>query len=127
VLFLLQKSIWQIKGGRQALFVGFFGPIGVSAIFYQHIALEFLREEILGPNDDMRGDVRALSEALTTVVWFMVLCSIVSTPSFLRAFLATAEYIKYSASRVDPIAGRSRSNNPALSAWTVPCQARKEV
>lgn len=79
VLLLLQKLLWQVNGAPQSLFVGFFGPIGVSAIFYQHVALEFLRTEVES-GEGMRGDVEVLSEVVRVVVWFVVLCSIVSLP-----------------------------------------------
>ena len=51
--------------------VGFFGPIGVSAIFYLYISREFLKE-VSG-----RQDVEKVSEAIDIVVWFLVICSIV--------------------------------------------------
>lgn len=62
---------------RQALFVGFFGPVGVSAIFYLQVALEFvaaLGEMGLGDHDSIKG----LTEMLRVVVWFIAVCSIVS-------------------------------------------------
>lgn len=64
-------SIHQIKDMRHAFFTGFFGPIGVSAIFYLYISREFLR--------DMGGrpDAQVVSEAIEIVVWFLVICSIV--------------------------------------------------
>ncbi|KAL5876718.1 hypothetical protein ACKVWC_005884 [Pyricularia oryzae] len=61
---------------RQALFVGFFGPVGVSAIFYLQVALEFvaaLGEMGLGDHDSIKG----LTEMLRVVVWFIAVCSIV--------------------------------------------------
>lgn len=77
VLLLLQRFLRQIHGLKDAAFVGFFGPIGVSALFYQHITLEFLRREVHGPDGGLRGDVQVLSEAVRVTVWFVVLCSIV--------------------------------------------------
>lgn len=38
--------IHQIEDIRHALFVGFFGPIGVSAMFYLYISREFLRRSL---------------------------------------------------------------------------------
>ncbi|KAI6352592.1 hypothetical protein MCOR25_009377 [Pyricularia grisea] len=64
------------SGLRQALFVGFFGPIGVSAIFYLQVALEFvaaLGEMGLGDDSSIKG----LTEMLRVVVWFIAVCSIV--------------------------------------------------
>ena len=78
VLLMLQRPLWQIGGTKEAAFVGFFGPIGVSAIFYQHIALEFLRTEIQGPGGIIRGDVKVMVETVRITIWFIVLCSVVS-------------------------------------------------
>ena len=35
IVFAMHKKIHQIEEKRQALYVGFFGPIGVSAVFYR--------------------------------------------------------------------------------------------
>ena len=67
----------QIEGKRQAVFVGFFGPVGVSAVFYLYITLEFLKTLTLD-NGDMRPDVAHLPETVDVVVWFIAICSIVS-------------------------------------------------
>ena len=69
--------VWQIPDMKQALFVGFFGPIGVSAIFYLYILLEFI-ESSLSKDGEVRGDVENLGEVATVVVWFLVASSIVS-------------------------------------------------
>ena len=67
----------QIDEKRQALYVGFFGPIGVSAIFYLYIALEFLRK--IEVDGETRPDAKYLMEVIHVVVWFLVICSIVSS------------------------------------------------
>ena len=68
------KLIHQIEDIRHALFVGFFGPIGVSAIFYLYISREFLRTiEVTGHE---RADAERLGECIEIVVWFLVMCSI---------------------------------------------------
>ncbi|KAH6621343.1 Sodium/hydrogen exchanger family-domain-containing protein [Chaetomium sp. MPI-SDFR-AT-0129] len=69
------KWIPQIDDIRQAIFVGFFGPVGVSAIFYLYITLEFLHT--LDVDDQPRSDLQALPEAVLVVVWFIAICSIV--------------------------------------------------
>ncbi|KAK4933983.1 hypothetical protein LTR28_011028 [Elasticomyces elasticus] len=75
VVFAMHKKIHQIEEKRQALFVGFFGPIGVSAIFYLYVTTEFLRQvEVDGVQ---REDAARLSEVATVVVWFLTICSIV--------------------------------------------------
>lgn len=65
--------IHQIEHIRHALFVGFFGPIGVSAIFYLYISREFLTRS----HEEEREDLQIVAEAIEIVVWFLVICSIV--------------------------------------------------
>jgi hypothetical protein len=72
----MHKFIHQIEEKRQAIFVGFFGPIGVSAIFYLYLSLEFL--ETITVDGVMREDAEQLSEVFMIVVWFLAICSIVS-------------------------------------------------
>ena len=75
VVFALHKKIHQIQEVRQALFVGFFGPIGISAIFYLYVSLEFLRE--VTDSGVERADAEFLGEVITVVVWFLIICSVV--------------------------------------------------
>lgn len=76
MVLLFYKKIRQIQNWRQALFVGFFGPIGVSAIFNLQIALEFFRHSL----HEADSQVVAILEAqMTIVVWFLVICSIVGS------------------------------------------------
>ena len=70
------RLIHQIEEIRHALFVGFFGPIGVSAIFYLYISREFLKEIVVSQHE--RRDAERLSEIIEVVVWFLVVCSIVA-------------------------------------------------
>ncbi len=72
----MHKFIHQIEEKRQAIFVGFFGPIGVSAIFYLYISLEFL--ETITVDGVQRADAAKLAEVIMVVVWFLAICSIVS-------------------------------------------------
>jgi NhaP-type Na+/H+ or K+/H+ antiporter len=76
IVFAMHKGIHQIEQVSQALFVGFFGPIGVGAIFYLSISLEFLRE--IKVNGEIPEDVQQVIETIQVVVWFLVVCSIVS-------------------------------------------------
>lgn len=69
----VHSFIPQIEEWKQAIFVGFFGPIGVSAIFYLYIAVEFVDELVAAG----RSDLEKLSEIIFVVVWFLVICSIV--------------------------------------------------
>ncbi|KAK3387685.1 Sodium/hydrogen exchanger family-domain-containing protein [Podospora didyma] len=74
-VFAVHKFIPQIEEIHQAIFVGFFGPVGVSAIFYLYVALEFL--ETMEVNGEPRSDIRHLAETVNVVVWFLAICSIV--------------------------------------------------
>lgn len=69
------RLIHQIDDFRRALFVGFFGPIGVSAIFYLYISREFLRDIEVDGHE--RADADHLGECIEVVVWFLVMCSII--------------------------------------------------
>ncbi|KAK3343755.1 Sodium/hydrogen exchanger family-domain-containing protein [Lasiosphaeria hispida] len=74
-VFAVHKYIPQIEEFRQAVFVGFFGPVGVSGIFYLYIALEFVKT--LDVDGEPRDDVKHLGETIQVVVWFTAICSIV--------------------------------------------------
>ncbi|KAI1781117.1 Sodium/hydrogen exchanger family-domain-containing protein [Hypoxylon cercidicola] len=76
-ILLLYKKIPQIDGLREAIFMGFFGPIGCSAIFYLFVTLEFVAT--LNPDEGStpRWDVANLQEDVSVLVWFMVVCSVV--------------------------------------------------
>lgn len=76
IVLAMHKKIHQIGEWRQALFVGYFGPIGVSAIFYLYVTLEYLRTSI-DVNGKEREDAIRLGEIMNVVVWFLVICSIV--------------------------------------------------
>jgi NhaP-type Na+/H+ or K+/H+ antiporter len=78
VVFLMHKRIPQIENVRHALFVGYFGPIGVSALFYLYLTREWLRANVRYEEHE-REDAEKLEEILLIVVWFLVICSIVST------------------------------------------------
>ena len=75
VVYAMHKYIHQIEEKRQALFVGFFGPIGVSAVFYLYISQEFLRDITVGGTE--RPDAQMLGQVMTVVIWFLAICSIV--------------------------------------------------
>lgn len=76
MVLAMHKYIPQIEHMQHALFVGFFGPIGVSAIFYLYISIDFLRTEILD-DDPGREDARHLEDVMRVVIWFLAICSIV--------------------------------------------------
>ncbi|KAI1090542.1 Na(+)/H(+) antiporter 1 [Rostrohypoxylon terebratum] len=61
-----------VKDWKEAVFMGYFGPIGVGAVYYlQHTRLLFPKE------DSASAGERALLDAITPVVYFLVLFSIV--------------------------------------------------
>ncbi|KAH7123180.1 Sodium/hydrogen exchanger family-domain-containing protein [Dactylonectria macrodidyma] len=76
-VFAMHKWIPQIEQAKQAVFVGFFGPIGVSAIFYLFISLDFIQEHLSDEENTPRGDVENLGEMIRIIVWFLATCSIV--------------------------------------------------
>lgn len=76
IIYLLHYKIRQIEEKQQALFAGFFGPIGVSAVFYLYISLEFLKQVTV--DGVVREDAASLSEVMNVVIWFLAICSIVS-------------------------------------------------
>lgn len=78
-VLVTQKHINYVDNWRNAAFVGFFGPIGVSAIFYLYTSLEFLRG--IEVDGEVREDAARLSEVMLVVVWFMTVCSIVRKSS----------------------------------------------
>lgn len=71
-IFLFRRFIPQIAGGRDALFMGFFGPIGISAVFYCCLGSEFLETFA-----DEYPDARNLQDTMRVVVWFLVTTSVV--------------------------------------------------
>ncbi|KAI1153125.1 Sodium/hydrogen exchanger family-domain-containing protein [Nemania diffusa] len=73
----IHKKIPQIEDIRQATFMGFFGPIGCSAIFYLYITINFVRTLNPGGGATPREDVKNLEETVNVVVWFMVITSVV--------------------------------------------------
>lgn len=75
IVYAMHRHIPHIEEKQQALFVGFFGPIGVSAVFYLYVSLEFLKT--IEVDGKMRDDAVRLSEVMTVVIWFLAICSIV--------------------------------------------------
>lgn len=76
-IFGLHRWIHQIESARHAIFVGFFGPIGVSAVFYLFITLEFIEEHLSDGHEGPRSDITGFAETVKLVVWFLVVCSVV--------------------------------------------------
>ncbi|ETS77500.1 hypothetical protein PFICI_11374 [Pestalotiopsis fici W106-1] len=70
-----RKWIRQLQDFRESLFMGFFGPVGVSGIFYLYVTLDFL--DTLKVGDEQRSDVANMGETVTVIVWFVAICSVV--------------------------------------------------
>ena len=77
-VLLLHKLIPQIPNWKFAAFMGYFGPIGVSAIFYLYETLEFLDNDLPGISAEDAVDVQRLRDLATVVVWFMVISSTIA-------------------------------------------------
>lgn len=75
VIFAMHKYIREIEDIPQAAFMGFFGPIWVSAIFYLYVSLDFLNQ--ITVDGEVREDARHLADVMRVVVWFLAVCSIV--------------------------------------------------
>lgn len=105
-VFGLHKWIPQIRQARQAIFVGFFGPIGVSAIFYLFISIEFIKAHLSDENGVPRADVKDLAESITIVVWFLAVCSII-----VHGLSIPLGKLGYLAPRVHRVLSESRSEN----------------
>ncbi|KAH6608092.1 na h antiporter [Trichoderma cornu-damae] len=76
-IFGLHRWIHQITETHQALFVGFFGPIGVSAVFYLFVSLDFIEKFLSDEEGNARSDVKDLGEMVRIVVWFLTVSSVV--------------------------------------------------
>jgi len=74
-VFAVHKKIPEIEEFQQAAFVGFFGPIGVSALFYLYVSLDFLNHVTV--DGVVREDARHLQDVMRVVIWFLAICSIV--------------------------------------------------
>ncbi|KAI8647216.1 Cation/H+ exchanger [Parasitella parasitica] len=68
VIIALHKYIPAISDWRQAIFAGWFGPIGVGALFYYTIALEAFPSD--GTNDYAR-------QVIEPVIYFMIIASVI--------------------------------------------------
>jgi hypothetical protein len=76
VVYAMHKHIRQIEDWRHCFFVGYFGPIGVSGIFYLYVSLQWLNTNVVFEGQQ-RDDAVRLQEILLVVVWFMVVCSVI--------------------------------------------------
>jgi sodium/hydrogen antiporter len=72
VIVLLSGHVRQLNGWREALTAGFFGPMGVSAIYYLFLTLKYLSTA-----ENQRHGSTEFEEALRLVIWFCVITSII--------------------------------------------------
>ena len=84
ILLATYRHLRQVNSWRQAFFVGYFGPIGISAVFYLCIGREYL--ETWSVDGEESAVALKLHTAMTVLVWFLILCSVVSHATF-RFFL----------------------------------------
>jgi sodium/hydrogen antiporter len=63
---------------QEAFFAGYFGPIGVSALFYLHVGLEYLERDIFDvEGGQVRDNARDLFHMMEVTVWFVTIASVV--------------------------------------------------
>ncbi|KAF4581931.1 Na(+)/H(+) antiporter 2 [Ophiocordyceps camponoti-floridani] len=74
-IYCLHWWIPQLRNAKRAVFVGFFGPMGVSAVFYLLISLNFIDDHLSDETGQPRSDVKNFGETMRVVVWFLVVCS----------------------------------------------------
>ncbi|RDW41465.1 Sodium/hydrogen exchanger family-domain-containing protein [Yarrowia lipolytica] len=78
-MLVFYKFIPTIKNIKEALFAGFFGPIGIGAIFYLHTALNKL-DEFIEENEHGEAhtyDPHWLITVMYPLVYFLILSSVV--------------------------------------------------
>jgi NhaP-type Na+/H+ or K+/H+ antiporter len=82
-ILILRRWIPEFSDFKQSIFVGYFGPIGVSAMFYLFVTLEFF--DNLGDDEDTIAHAATLKDMARVIIWFLTICSIVSG-SYLLVF-----------------------------------------
>ncbi|KAI4861466.1 Cation/H+ exchanger [Hypoxylon rubiginosum] len=93
-----------VKNWREAVFMGYFGPIGVGAVYYlQHTRLLFPKEHAASPRE------RELLDAICPVVYFLVLFSILVHGLSIPILSAIYRYRKVRPITEDAVEIRRRS------------------
>ncbi|KAH9890816.1 Sodium/hydrogen exchanger family-domain-containing protein [Xylariomycetidae sp. FL2044] len=93
-----------IKSWKEAIFMGYFGPIGVGAVYYlQHTRLLF------PPREEASSGERVLLDALCPVVYFLVLFSIVVHGLSIPVLSVIYNYCDVKSIKDDAVAVRRRS------------------
>lgn len=75
MVLAFRHQLKEIDDWQQAVFVGFFGPIGVSAVFYLYISIDFLNQVLV--EGEVRQDAARLQDVMRVVIWFLAISSIV--------------------------------------------------
>ncbi|GAA5800593.1 hypothetical protein HPULCUR_006029 [Helicostylum pulchrum] len=90
IIIGLHKYIPAIPNWRQAVFMGWFGPMGVGALFYYTIAVQYF--EFDGPNAYAR-------QVIEPIIYFIILSSVVihgiTIPLFFLGTFASRTLSKY--------------------------------
>lgn len=68
----------QLTDSKQAVLMGFFGPIGVSAVYYIYVTLDFIESHTADETGVPTQEARAFGELVRVAVWSLCTCSIVS-------------------------------------------------
>ncbi|KAK2052508.1 Na+/H+ antiporter [Colletotrichum caudatum] len=76
IIMASYRGINQIEGASQGLFVGYFGPIGVSAVFYLCIGLDYLGD-LRTQYKNAPASIERLQQLMLTIVWFLVASSVI--------------------------------------------------
>ncbi|KAI0381097.1 Sodium/hydrogen exchanger family-domain-containing protein [Hypomontagnella monticulosa] len=93
-----------VKNWKEAIFMGYFGPIGVGAVYYlQHTRLLFPREEVASARE------RELLDAICPVVYFLVLFSILVHGLSIPVLSAIYKFCKVRPITEDAVEIRRRS------------------
>jgi sodium/hydrogen antiporter len=75
VVLFLSYFVPQLSNGKETCLAGFFGPMGVSAMYYLFLAMEYVDHM---PHSDRRHKrLSDFRDALRLVVWFSVIISVV--------------------------------------------------
>lgn len=76
MVMAFHRGLKEVDDWKQAVVVGYFGPIGVSAVFYLYVSIDFLNQILV--NGQVRDDAARLAETIRVVVWFLAITSIVA-------------------------------------------------
>lgn len=81
LLYKLRLLRPHVQTLRQAGFVGFFGPMGISTIFYLYQIRDFCMHSLGDGKGGMRPDAEILYNISDVIIWFLVASSVVSSPT----------------------------------------------